>query len=99
MSLNSRFILVLFLSKKFKLILYSKSFHTHFFLNQSNEDIFVQHLYKRGVVLAQIRCWDASLLPLANRTDSATTISSGMVTCANSATTCAVSFASKIFLI
>ena len=52
----------------------------------------MQHLYRRGVVVAQIRCWDASLLPLANRTDSAASISSGMVTCANSTTTCAVSF-------
>ena len=50
----------------------------------------MQHLYRRGVVVAQIKCWDASLLPNVNRTDGAT-ISNGLVTCANTTVTCAVS--------
>ena len=38
-----------------------------------------------------INCWDSSLTPIANRTDGATAITNGVVTCAPQAVTCVVS--------
>jgi len=38
-----------------------------------------------------INCWDSSLTPVANRTDGATAILNGVVTCAPQAVTCVVS--------